>query len=76
MQRTRRQAGLVQQVQAAMSRQAGARAAVIEAGRVGVGATGYTTAKITSLHSQIYAQLQSKFGEDGARTYGHANEAS
>jgi glycine/D-amino acid oxidase-like deaminating enzyme/nitrite reductase/ring-hydroxylating ferredoxin subunit len=54
----------------------GARVAVVEAGRVGGGATGYTTAKITSLHSQIYAQLKSKFGEDGARTYGQANEAA
>src|SRR3712207_5275506 len=47
----------------------GARVCVVEAGRVGGGATGYTTAKITSLHSQIYAQLKSKFDEDGARTY-------
>ena len=54
MQRTLRQASLVQQVQAV---------AVVEAGRLGGGATGYTTGKITSLHSQIYAQLKSTFGE-------------
>ncbi len=59
-----------------MSRQAGARAAVIEAGRLGAGATGFTTAKITSLRSQVYAQQKSKFGEAGAPTYGHANDAS
>jgi hypothetical protein len=51
MQRTRRHASLVQQLQAAM--------------------TGMIT-----LHSQMYAQLKSKFGKDRARTYGHANEAS
>jgi glycine/D-amino acid oxidase-like deaminating enzyme len=34
---------------ALLLKQAGARVAVIEAGRVGGGATGYTTAKITSL---------------------------
>jgi glycine/D-amino acid oxidase-like deaminating enzyme/nitrite reductase/ring-hydroxylating ferredoxin subunit len=61
---------------ALLLKQAGARVAVIEAGRVGGGATGYTTGKITSLHSQIYAQLKSKFGEDSARTYGQANEAA
>ena len=54
----------------------GARVGLVEAGRVGGGATGYTTAKITSLHGQIYTQLKSKFGEDGARTYGQAHEAA
>jgi glycine/D-amino acid oxidase-like deaminating enzyme/nitrite reductase/ring-hydroxylating ferredoxin subunit len=54
----------------------GARVAVVEAGRLGGGATGYTTAKITSLHGQMYSRLKSKFGEDGARTYGDANEAA
>ena len=54
----------------------GARVAVIEADRVGGGATGHTTAKITSLHSQIYARLVSKFGEERARVYAQANEAA
>jgi len=53
----------------------GARVAVVEAGRVGGGATGYTTAKLSSLHGRIYTHLASKFGEDGARAYGEANES-
>jgi glycine/D-amino acid oxidase-like deaminating enzyme/nitrite reductase/ring-hydroxylating ferredoxin subunit len=53
----------------------GARVAVVEAGRVGGGATGYTTAKLTSLHTRIYTHLVSRFGADGARAYGEANEA-
>jgi glycine/D-amino acid oxidase-like deaminating enzyme len=39
------------------------------------GVTGYTTAKVTSSHNLIYSKLLSSFGEDGARIYGHANEA-
>src|SRR4051794_30342941 len=48
-------------------KRSGARVAVVEAGRVGGGATGHTTAKISSLHGQVYARLRSKFGDDDAR---------
>jgi glycine/D-amino acid oxidase-like deaminating enzyme/nitrite reductase/ring-hydroxylating ferredoxin subunit len=61
---------------ALLLKRAGARVAVVEARRVGGGASGYTTAKITSLHGQIYTQLRARFGEQGARTYGQANEAA
>ncbi len=68
--------GLCGVTTALMLKREGARVAIVEAGRIGGGATGYTTAKITSLHGQIYNQLKSKFGEDGARAYGEANEAA
>ena len=54
----------------------GARVAVIEAGRVASGATGYTTAKVSSLHGLVYDDLASSYGNDVARTYGEANEAA
>ena len=54
----------------------GASVAVVEAGRICAGATGYTTAKITSLHSLIYARLEQAFGTDAARAYAAANQAA
>lgn len=61
---------------AAMLKQQGARVAVIEAGRVASGVTGYTTAKVTSLHGAMYADLLKDAGEEQARLYGEANEAA
>ena len=49
---------------------------VIDAGAVCAGATGYTTAKITSLHGLTYTQLVRTFDEERARLYGEANEAA
>ena len=60
---------------AMLLQQAGASVAVVEAGRVACGVTGYTTAKVTSLHGLTYAKLTSTFGEQGARIYGEANQA-
>jgi glycine/D-amino acid oxidase-like deaminating enzyme/nitrite reductase/ring-hydroxylating ferredoxin subunit len=54
----------------------GARVCVVEADRVAAGVTAYTTAKVSSLHGTIYQTIESKFGADGARTYGEANEAA
>jgi glycine/D-amino acid oxidase-like deaminating enzyme/nitrite reductase/ring-hydroxylating ferredoxin subunit len=53
----------------------GAAVVLLEARRVGSGATGYTTAKLSSLHGLSYARLQRKHGEDVARAYGAANQA-
>ena len=53
----------------------GASVAIVEAGRIGRGVTGYTTAKVSSLHELTYARLRSSFGPEGARTHGEANEA-
>ena len=61
---------------ALMLKTAGARVAVVEANRIGSGATGYTTGKLSSLHGLIYRKLVSTFGEDDARLYGEANEAA
>lgn len=53
----------------------GASVAVVDAGKVGHGVSGYSTAKVTSLHSLTYADLASSRGEDHAHVYGEANEA-
>jgi glycine/D-amino acid oxidase-like deaminating enzyme/nitrite reductase/ring-hydroxylating ferredoxin subunit len=60
---------------ALLARRAGATVALLEAGRIGGGVTGYTTAKVSSLHGLSYARLTSRFGAEGARAYGEANEA-
>ncbi|MGH8900341.1 MAG: FAD-dependent oxidoreductase [Egibacteraceae bacterium] len=57
-------------------KEAGARVAVIEAGRVASGTTGYTTAKITALHGLTYAQLISDHGLEKAHLYADANQAA
>jgi len=49
---------------------------VIEAGRVGTGVSGHTTGKVSSLHRLTYRELRRSFGNDGARTYGEANQAA
>lgn len=49
---------------------------VLEAGAVCAGATGYTTAKLSSLHGLTYASIQDGHGEDKARQYGAAAEAA
>jgi glycine/D-amino acid oxidase-like deaminating enzyme/nitrite reductase/ring-hydroxylating ferredoxin subunit len=54
----------------------GQRVALLEARRVGRQVTGHSNAKITSLHSLIYADLITRLGEDAARLYGEANEAA
>ena len=47
---------------------------LVEAGRLAGGVSGYTTAKVTSQHGLIYERLRSRFGVEGARTYGQVNE--
>ena len=58
------------------SSKGGATVALLDADRVAAGVTGYTTAKVTSLHGLVYADLVESFGEDGARIYGEANQAA
>jgi glycine/D-amino acid oxidase-like deaminating enzyme/nitrite reductase/ring-hydroxylating ferredoxin subunit len=53
---------------------AGASVAVLEARFVGAGASGYNTAKLSSLHGLTYSRLESNLGEDMARVYASANE--
>lgn len=53
----------------------GASVVLLEARRLGSGATGYTTAKVTSLHGLTYRKLEDSLGERTARVYAEANEA-
>lgn len=55
---------------------AGRRVVVLEARRMGSGQTGNTTAKITSQHGLLYAELVRLSGERKARQYAEANEAA
>jgi glycine/D-amino acid oxidase-like deaminating enzyme len=61
---------------AALLKRSSARVAVIEAGRVASGVTGYTTAKITSLHGLIYRNLVDELGEERVGLYAEANQAA
>src|SRR4051812_3918573 len=52
----------------------GAEVALLEANVVGGGVTGHTTAKLSSLHRLMYADLARSAGEDTARAHGRANQ--
>jgi glycine/D-amino acid oxidase-like deaminating enzyme/nitrite reductase/ring-hydroxylating ferredoxin subunit len=68
-------AGITGLLTALLLRRDGFDVTVIDKERVGTGATGHTTAKLSSLHQLVYAELSSRFGHEGARTYAEANEA-
>jgi glycine/D-amino acid oxidase-like deaminating enzyme/nitrite reductase/ring-hydroxylating ferredoxin subunit len=68
--------GIVGITTALLLAEAGSSVVLVEADRLGHGVTGHTTAKVSSQHGMIYAQLRSRFGARGARTYGQANEAA
>ena len=55
-------------------RERGIRSLVLESGRICSGQTSRTTAKITSQHNLIYADLIDRLGEDAAAQYARANE--
>ncbi|WP_292492454.1 FAD-dependent oxidoreductase [Methanoculleus sp. 10] len=57
-------------------KRAGLTVALIDAYRIITGATGHTTAKITSLHRLIYTGLIDRFGSGKARQYADANQAA
>jgi glycine/D-amino acid oxidase-like deaminating enzyme/nitrite reductase/ring-hydroxylating ferredoxin subunit len=67
--------GIVGVTAAYLLARAGADVVLLEARRIGAGATGYTTAKVSSLHGLTYAKLESSLGRDTAKTYAEANEA-
>jgi glycine/D-amino acid oxidase-like deaminating enzyme/nitrite reductase/ring-hydroxylating ferredoxin subunit len=54
---------------------AGADVVLLEARRVGSGASGYNTGKVSSLNGLIYQQLVKRFGSETATAYGAASEA-
>lgn len=68
-------AGIAGLTAAALLKAQGRRVAVIEAGRVAAGVTGYTTAKLTVLHGLIFDDLVDAFGPEGAGHYAAANLA-
>ncbi|OKH13774.1 FAD-dependent oxidoreductase [[Limnothrix rosea] IAM M-220] len=57
-------------------KRAGKKVAVIEAEAIASKASGRTTAKITSLHQLVYAELIEKYGEAKARIYAESNQAA
>lgn len=56
--------------------QAGHTVAVLEAGAIASGTTGYTTAKLSSLHGLTHADIADAQGEDHARAYGEAAQSA
>jgi len=68
-------AGITGVTAALLLARSGAKVALIDAGKVGAGVTGFSTAKVSSLHGLTYHGLISSVGEDTARAYGEANEA-
>lgn len=54
----------------------GIKVAIIEASRIVQGATGFTTAKITSQHHLIYDKIINSMGIEFAKQYANANESS
>src|SRR3954447_2983490 len=67
-------AGVTGLTTALLLQRAGRDVVVIEAGTTAGGVTGHTTAKVTALHTLIYAELRDKFGAGGARTYAEAQQ--
>ncbi|MCK8519578.1 FAD-dependent oxidoreductase [Methanoculleus sp. 7T] len=61
---------------AVLLKQAGYAVTVIEGDRICKGVTGHTTAKVTSLHRLIYANLIDRFGGGQAKQYADANQAA
>jgi glycine/D-amino acid oxidase-like deaminating enzyme/nitrite reductase/ring-hydroxylating ferredoxin subunit len=69
-------AGITGVTAAVLLKRAGKTVALLDSKRIVHGATGYTTAKVTSGHGASYSKIRKAFGEDGARTYAEANEAA
>lgn len=69
-------AGITGLTAAALLSAAGVRLAVLEAGPVAAGTSGYTTGKLTALHGLIYADLVRRIGTERARIYASANLAA
>jgi glycine/D-amino acid oxidase-like deaminating enzyme/nitrite reductase/ring-hydroxylating ferredoxin subunit len=60
---------------ALLLRDDGARVAVLEAGRVGRGVTGCTTAKVSALQSTIYSTIVRRHDQQTAAVYAEASQA-
>jgi glycine/D-amino acid oxidase-like deaminating enzyme/nitrite reductase/ring-hydroxylating ferredoxin subunit len=69
-------AGITGITAAVLLKRAGKTVALIDSKRIVRGATGYTTAKVTSGHGSSYRKIRQAFGEEGAGIYAEANEAA
>jgi glycine/D-amino acid oxidase-like deaminating enzyme/nitrite reductase/ring-hydroxylating ferredoxin subunit len=69
-------AGITGITAAVLLKRAGKTVALIDSKRIVRGASGYTTAKVTSGHGASYSKIRKAFGPDGVRTYAEANEAA
>jgi glycine/D-amino acid oxidase-like deaminating enzyme/nitrite reductase/ring-hydroxylating ferredoxin subunit len=69
-------AGITGLTAARLLSEAGVRVAVLEAGEVCAGATGYTTAKVTALQATIYSTLQEFWGPEVSSVYADANQTA
>ncbi|MBD2344124.1 FAD-dependent oxidoreductase [Anabaena subtropica] len=69
-------AGIAGITAARLLKRAGKTVAVIESRQISTGVSGHTTAKITSLHQLIYADLIKNHGEEKARIYAQSNQAA
>jgi glycine/D-amino acid oxidase-like deaminating enzyme/nitrite reductase/ring-hydroxylating ferredoxin subunit len=67
--------GIVGLTNATLLAREGADVVLLEAGRLGQGTTGRTTAKLSSLHGLTYDSLERQHGAEAARVYAEANEA-
>ncbi len=61
---------------ALLLQEAGKEVALFEAKEIAYGATGYTTAKVTSQHGPIYQDLIKGYGEKAAQQYADANQSA
>jgi glycine/D-amino acid oxidase-like deaminating enzyme/nitrite reductase/ring-hydroxylating ferredoxin subunit len=68
-------AGITGITAAVLLKRAGKTVALLESKRIVHGATGFTTAKVTSGHGLGYTKIKNAFGEDGTRIYAEANQA-
>lgn len=68
--------GIVGLTAATLLKEQGKTVAVLEAKRIVEGVSGNTTAKVTSLHTLIYAYLIQHFGKEKAQIYANANETA
>ena len=56
--------------------EAGRRVVLLEAGRIAAGVTGHTTAKLSVLHTLVYARVRATFGADAARAYATSQQGA
>jgi glycine/D-amino acid oxidase-like deaminating enzyme/nitrite reductase/ring-hydroxylating ferredoxin subunit len=68
--------GMVGITAATLLKRAGKTVAAIESKQISTGVSGHTTAKVTSLHQLVYADLIEKFGKEKAGIYAESNQAA